>query len=168
MDGMEGPIETATDKASLDQLLAGREPQNLFAKRGLIDDLKEALRERMLDGSLEDHLESQESGCRRYWDQVILFFAFSPPIRRVIYAPNVIEPLQSKVRRAVRMRGISRVTRQPCSRHSLSLTGRSKHGSDRRANGVRPRPNSPSCSAIGSWPDEQKRSCAHNYGWVPR
>jgi len=43
----------AIDKALLDQLLAGREPQDLFAKGGLIDDLKEALSERMLAAELE-------------------------------------------------------------------------------------------------------------------
>jgi hypothetical protein len=32
----------AIDKALLDQLLAGRDPQELFAKGGLIDDLKKA------------------------------------------------------------------------------------------------------------------------------
>ena len=37
----------ASDKALLDQLLAGREPQDLFATGGLIDDLKKALSERM-------------------------------------------------------------------------------------------------------------------------
>ncbi len=42
----------ALDKALLDQLLAGREPQHLFAKGGLIDDLKKALSERMLAGRL--------------------------------------------------------------------------------------------------------------------
>jgi putative transposase len=46
------------DKALLDQLLAGREPQDLFAKGGLIDDLKKALSERMLAAGLEDRLES--------------------------------------------------------------------------------------------------------------
>ena len=49
----------AIDKALLDQLLAGREPQDLFAKGGLIDDLKKALSERMLAAELEDHLESE-------------------------------------------------------------------------------------------------------------
>ena len=47
MDGMEGPIDMAINKALLDQLLAGREPQELFAKNGLIDELKKALSERM-------------------------------------------------------------------------------------------------------------------------
>jgi putative transposase len=42
---------------------------------------------------------------RRHWDQVIPFFAFSPPIRRIIYTTNAIEALNSKLRRAVRTRG---------------------------------------------------------------
>ncbi|MFN7305150.1 MAG: transposase, partial [Acetobacteraceae bacterium] len=49
----------AIDKALLDQLLAGREPQDLFAKNGLIDELKKALSERMLAAELEDHLETE-------------------------------------------------------------------------------------------------------------
>ena len=50
----------AIDKALLDQLLAGREPQELFAKGGLIDDLKKALSERMLtDAVLEAVTEWQ-------------------------------------------------------------------------------------------------------------
>jgi len=48
MDGMEGPSDVAINKALLDQLLAGREPQELFAKNGLIDELKKALSERMI------------------------------------------------------------------------------------------------------------------------
>ena len=41
---------------------------------------------------------------RRHWEQVIPFFAFSEPIRRIIYT-NAIEALNSKLRRAVRTRG---------------------------------------------------------------
>ena len=53
----------AIDKELLDQLLAGRDPQELFAKDGLIDELKKALSERMLAAELDDHLESEaESG----------------------------------------------------------------------------------------------------------
>ena len=37
----------AIDKDVLDQLLAGGDPQELFAKDGLIDELKKALSERM-------------------------------------------------------------------------------------------------------------------------
>src|SRR5688572_8254798 len=49
----------AIDKDVLDQLLAGRDPQELFAKDGLLDELKKALSERMLSAELEDHLESE-------------------------------------------------------------------------------------------------------------
>jgi putative transposase len=56
---MERTIDMAIDKELLDQLLAGRDPQELFAKDGLIDELKKALSERMLAAELEDHLESE-------------------------------------------------------------------------------------------------------------
>lgn len=49
----------AIDKEVLDQLLAGRDPQELFAKDGLIDELKKALSERMLAAELDDHLASE-------------------------------------------------------------------------------------------------------------
>lgn len=49
----------AIDKEVLDQLLAGRDRQELFAKDGLIDELKKALSERMLAAELDDHLESE-------------------------------------------------------------------------------------------------------------
>lgn len=48
----------AIDKDVLDQLLAGRDPQELFAKDGLLDELKKALSERMLSAELDDHLET--------------------------------------------------------------------------------------------------------------
>ena len=55
----------AIDKELLDQLLAGRDPQELFARDGLIDELKKALSERMLGAELDDHLESEaEAGAR--------------------------------------------------------------------------------------------------------
>lgn len=49
----------AIDKDMLDQLLAGRDPQDLFAKGGLLDELKKALSERMLSAELDDHLENE-------------------------------------------------------------------------------------------------------------
>ena len=49
----------AIDKDVLDQLLAGRDPQELFAKDGLLDELKKALSERMLSAELDDHLERE-------------------------------------------------------------------------------------------------------------
>ena len=48
----------AINKDMLDQL-AGREPQELFAKDGLLDELKKALSERMLAAELDDHLECE-------------------------------------------------------------------------------------------------------------
>ena len=51
----------AIDKGVLDQLLAGRDPQELFAKDGLIDELKKALSERMLSAELDDHREGESA-----------------------------------------------------------------------------------------------------------
>jgi putative transposase len=58
---MEGTIDMAIDKDVLDQLLAGRDPHELFAKDGLLDELKKALSERMLSAELDDHLENEVS-----------------------------------------------------------------------------------------------------------
>ncbi len=43
-------------KDTLDQLLAGRDPQDVFAKDGLVDELKKALANRVLSAELDDHL----------------------------------------------------------------------------------------------------------------
>lgn len=49
----------AIKKDILDQLLAGRDPKDAFAKNGLLDDLKKALAERALNAELDDHLEGE-------------------------------------------------------------------------------------------------------------
>ncbi len=46
----------AIEKELLDQLLAGRDPSEVFGKDGLLDDLKKALSERILNAELDDHL----------------------------------------------------------------------------------------------------------------
>lgn len=46
----------AIEKDILDQLLAGRDPKDLFAKDGLVDELKKALSERILNTELDEHL----------------------------------------------------------------------------------------------------------------
>jgi putative transposase len=51
----------AIEKDVLDQLLAGRDPEELFGKDGLIDELKKALSERMLSAELDDHLETESA-----------------------------------------------------------------------------------------------------------
>jgi len=51
----------AIEKDLLDRLLAGRDPSEVFAKDGLLDDLKKALSERILSAELDEHLEGETS-----------------------------------------------------------------------------------------------------------
>jgi putative transposase len=44
----------------LDRLLEGRDPKELFAKDGLLDELKKALSERILNAELDEHLEGED------------------------------------------------------------------------------------------------------------
>ncbi|MCO6411840.1 MAG: IS256 family transposase, partial [Thiogranum sp.] len=41
----------------LDRLLAGRDPNEVFSRDGLLDDLKKALSERILNAELDEHLD---------------------------------------------------------------------------------------------------------------
>ena len=54
----------AIEKELLDRLLAGRDPQDVFARDGLLDDLKKALSERILNAELDQHLEEERAGER--------------------------------------------------------------------------------------------------------
>ena len=47
----------AIEKELLDQLLAGRDPKDVFNKDGLVDELKKALSERILNTELDEHLD---------------------------------------------------------------------------------------------------------------
>jgi len=49
----------AIEKELLDQLFAGRDPNEVFARDGLLDDLKKALSERNLNTELDEHLEDE-------------------------------------------------------------------------------------------------------------
>jgi putative transposase len=51
----------AIEKKVLDELLAGADPREIFAKDGLLDELKKALSERILAAELDDHLETEDS-----------------------------------------------------------------------------------------------------------
>ena len=51
----------AIKKDTLDELLSGRDPKNVFSKDGLFDELKKALAERVLNAELEDHLEGESA-----------------------------------------------------------------------------------------------------------
>ena len=57
----------AIEKELLDQLLAGRDPNEVFAKDGLLNDLKKALSERILNAELDEHLDGErvEGGANR-------------------------------------------------------------------------------------------------------
>src|SRR6202166_1135060 len=47
----------AIEKDLLDQLLAGRDPKDVFNKDGLVDELKRALSERILNAEIDEHLD---------------------------------------------------------------------------------------------------------------
>ncbi len=55
----------AIERELLDQLLAGRDPNEVFARDGLLDDLKKALSERILNAELDEHLDGEGSLNRR-------------------------------------------------------------------------------------------------------
>ena len=52
----------AIEKELLDQLLAGREPNEVFAKDGLLVDLKKALSERILNAELDERGPEDPAG----------------------------------------------------------------------------------------------------------
>jgi hypothetical protein len=58
---MERTNHMAIDKDMLDQLLAGRDVRELFARGGLLDELKKALSERMLSAELDEHLDAGQA-----------------------------------------------------------------------------------------------------------
>lgn len=65
----------AIEKELLDQLLAGRDPQDLFARDGLVDELKKALSERILNTELDEHLiDEQTSGAANHG--TVRYFVF--------------------------------------------------------------------------------------------
>ena len=51
--------------AILDQLLAGADAKAAFDPDGLLDDLKKALAERVLNAEMDHHLAGEEPGNRR-------------------------------------------------------------------------------------------------------
>ena len=49
----------AIEKDVVDQLLAGRDPKDVFSKDGLVDELKKALSERILSAEIDEHLDGE-------------------------------------------------------------------------------------------------------------
>jgi putative transposase len=54
----------AIENDILDQLLAGRDPQEVFSRGGLVDELKKALSERILSTELDEHLDGERQEGR--------------------------------------------------------------------------------------------------------
>ncbi len=78
----------AIDKDLLDRLLEGRDPSELFARDGLLDDLKKALSERILNAELDEHLGAEHGEAE----------APRPPNRRNGSSPKTVLTGTSKVR----------------------------------------------------------------------
>ncbi len=55
----------AISKQVLDELLGDRDPNEVFSKDGLLDDLKKALAERILNSELDEHLENEHGSGKR-------------------------------------------------------------------------------------------------------
>lgn len=55
----------AIKKNTLDDLLAGRDPQAVFSKDGLFDELKKALAERVLNAEIDDDLDGEAAAGKR-------------------------------------------------------------------------------------------------------
>jgi putative transposase len=54
----------AIKKDTLDQLLEGCDPQAVFSKDGLFDELKKSLAHRVLNAERDDHLEGEAAEGR--------------------------------------------------------------------------------------------------------
>jgi putative transposase len=62
---MPRPKEPRIPEVVLDQLLSGADPKTVFDPNGLLDDLKKALAEQVLNAEMDHHLAGEEPGNRR-------------------------------------------------------------------------------------------------------
>src|SRR5918994_1743855 len=142
----------AIKKDTLDQLLDGRDPKEVFNKDGLFDELKKALAERVLNAELDDHLESGAPAGRRNHrnghskktvpTETAKLDIRIPRDREGTFDPKLIARYQR------RFPGFDEKI--------VSIVRRRRNGKCRRANGARRKPSSPSCSKTGSsWHDGQ-------------
>jgi hypothetical protein len=59
----------AIRKDTLDGLLAGHDPQAVFARDGLFDELKKALAERVLNAEIDDHLDGEAAAIAAFLER---------------------------------------------------------------------------------------------------
>ena len=58
---------------------------------------------------------------RRHWEQIIPFFEFAAPARKIIYTTNAIESLHSSVRKTIRNKGYFPNDKAPTKLSYLAL-----------------------------------------------
>jgi putative transposase len=56
-------------------------------------------------GNWQDQYPAIVKAWRAHWEQFTPFLAFPPEVRRVIYTTNLIEPVNSRLRKVTRNRG---------------------------------------------------------------
>ena len=61
--------------------------------------------DRFEQGAWGEKFPTVVAAWRRAWDRVIPFFAFPPPIRKVIYTTNAIESINARLRKIIKTRG---------------------------------------------------------------
>jgi putative transposase len=88
----------AIEKELLDRLLAGRDPNEVFSRDGLLDDLKKALSERILNTELDEHLGDERE-------------ADGPGNRRNGHSKKTVLTGTSKMQLSIRGTGPARSTR---------------------------------------------------------
>ena len=119
----------AIDKALLDQLLAGREPQNLFAKGGLIDDLKKAFSEHMLAVHLQYSTDSDCISSRPQADLSLAVFVWLVTSALVVFG---IPSVNARIGSLQSMAGVKRALHHPerprRQRQAARLMAVSSHG----------------------------------------
>ena len=75
----------AIKKDTLDGLVAGRDPQAVFAKDGLFDELKKALAERVPNAEIDDHLDGEAAAGKRNSHAIRLAVQIAEPSERAVH-----------------------------------------------------------------------------------
>lgn len=113
--------EPRRPEAVLDQLLAGADPETVFDPNGLLDDLKEALAERVRNAEMDHHLAGEEPGNRRNGDGKKTVIAGTgqielkvPRDRQTSFDPQLIAKYQRRFPLGRRRRGARTMAQTEC------------------------------------------------------